>query len=62
VGFLKITFITPQKPTVQKHTLLRYEKKSLSELLLVAIILWIKELPEYPYQQEAVFPLRSRDK
>jgi hypothetical protein len=33
VGFCKIKFITPQKPTVQKHTLLRYEKKSLSELI-----------------------------
>jgi hypothetical protein len=42
VGFRKITFITPQEPTVQKHTLLRYEKKSLSELPQVAIFMWIK--------------------
>jgi hypothetical protein len=27
----------------------------------VALILWIKQLPEYLYQQEAILSLRSRD-
>ena len=31
------------------------------EMIQVAIVLWIKVLPEYLYQYEAICRLRSRD-
>jgi len=36
-------------------------KKATKDRTLVAIVFCIKELPEYLYQQEAVFLLKSRD-
>jgi hypothetical protein len=50
VGSRKIPAITPQKPTVQKHNLLRYEKKWPLGIDPCGHHLWINELPEYLYQ------------
>jgi hypothetical protein len=40
---------------------LQSSKTATKERILVAKVLWIKELPKYIYQKEASFPLTSRD-